>query len=104
MRVAIRVGVHQDRAARPTVAPGAPDFLVVRFQAARQGGVNHGADIRLVDPHAERDRRHHHLNAAFQKFLLDSLAMHGIEPGVICSGGKVAASSAARVACLRVGV
>ena len=33
--VPIGVRVHQDRATRPTVTPGASDFLVVRFQAAR---------------------------------------------------------------------
>jgi superfamily II DNA or RNA helicase len=41
------------------VAPGAPDFLVIRFDAARQVQVKHVSDIRLVDPHAKGNRRHH---------------------------------------------
>ncbi len=87
--VAISVGVHQDRAAGRTVTPGAPDFLVVRFQAARQGGVDHGADVSLVDPHAKGDRRDHHLDPAFLEFLLNLLAAFSIDPSAICSGGKV---------------
>jgi len=48
--VAIGVGVHQDRAARPTVAPGASDFLVISFHASRQGRVDHRADVGFIDP------------------------------------------------------
>ena len=48
------------RLRRLTVAPCPADFLVIGFQIARQIGVKDIRDIRLVDPHAERDGRHHH--------------------------------------------
>jgi hypothetical protein len=51
--------------------------------------VDHCADIGLVNPHAKRDRRDHYLDPARKELLLDSLAVLGIEPGVICSCRKV---------------
>ena len=88
------------------VAAGAADLLVVRFQAARQRGMNHGAHVRLVDPHAEGDGGDHHLDAALEEFLLDALAVLGIEPGVVGGAGKVAGQvrRPREVACARVGV
>ena len=62
MRVAVGVGVHQDGAARLPVAARAPDLLVIRFQASRQRGVDHGADVGLIDAHAEGDGGDHHLD------------------------------------------
>ena len=44
---------------------------------------------RRRNPHAKGNRRHHHLDPAFLEFLLNLLAASGIDPGVICSGGKV---------------
>ena len=89
MRVAVGVGVHQDRAAWLPIAPGSPDLLVIRLDASRQGGVNHRADIGLVDPHPERNRRHHHLDLSRKKLLLYPLAMLSFEPGVIRRRGEV---------------
>ena len=97
MRVAVGVGVHQDRAAWSSVAPGSSDLLVIRFQASRQGRVDDCADIGLVNPHAKRDRRDHYLDPACEELLLDSLAVLGIEPGVIRSCGKVTGKFAAKL-------
>ena len=90
MRAAVGVGVHQDGAAGRAIAAGAADLLVIRFQAARQRGVNHGAHVRFVDPHAEGDGGDHHLDAALEEFLLDALAVLGVEPGMVGGAGKVA--------------
>ena len=49
------------------VAAGAADLLVIGFEAARQGGVDDGADVRLVDAHAEGDGGDHDLDAACEE-------------------------------------
>jgi hypothetical protein len=45
--------------------------------------VDHCADIWLVNPHTKRDRRDHYLDPASEELLLNSLAVLGIEAGVI---------------------
>ena len=52
------------RAAGLAVASGAADLLVIRLDAAGQRGVDDGADIGLVDAHAERDRGDDHFELA----------------------------------------
>ena len=91
VRVAIRVGVHQNRAARLAVAPGSPNLLVVRLQAARQGGMDHGADIGFVDAHPKGDGRRNHLHLARHKSLPRPLAMLGVQARMIGRGGEALA-------------
>jgi hypothetical protein len=59
----IGVGIQQDGAGRLTIAPGPADFLVITLDAARQRGMNHGANIGLVDAHAKCDGGDDHLQA-----------------------------------------
>ena len=91
VRVAIRVRVHQDRAAGISVAPGAADFLVIRFQAARQGRVDHGADVGFINSHTKRDGRDHDLEPALAENAPAPAGGARIQPGVIGGGGKIAA-------------
>src|SRR4029077_555109 len=63
--------------------PARADFLVIHFQASRQGSVDDRGNNRFVDPHAKRDRSHHYLDLASEELLLDSLAVLGIETRVI---------------------
>src|SRR5439155_22104642 len=72
--VALGVRVHQYRAAGSPVTPRASDFLVVRFQAARQSRVDHGADVSFVARHAKGNGRHHNLDPTLEELFLDSLA------------------------------
>ena len=88
VRVAIGVGMHEDRPAWFSVAARAPDLLVVRLQAPRQGRVDDGADIGLINSHSKGDRRDHDFDFAAQKFLLDPFSMFGIEARVIRRGGN----------------
>ncbi len=73
----------QQALARQTVAPGAPGFLVVALDVLRQIVVNDEADVRLVDAHAEGDRRADDVHFVAQKELLVLRAHLGVEPGVI---------------------
>src|ERR1035437_3030580 len=45
----VTIGMHENGATRVTVAAGATDLLVIPFHTARQRGVNHGSNIRLID-------------------------------------------------------
>ena len=88
VRVAIGVGMHEDRPAWLSIAARAPDLLVVRLQAPRQGGVDDGTDVGLINSHSEGDRRNHDFDFAPQEFLLDPFSMFGIEARVICRSGN----------------
>ncbi len=55
VRALVGVGVHEEGAAGCAIAAGATDFLVVAFEGAGKAGVNDGADVGLVDAHAEGD-------------------------------------------------
>jgi hypothetical protein len=66
--------VHQDGPAGLAIAARTSDLLVICLQAARQRHVDHRANVRLVDTHAERDGCHHHLDLAVQELLLHVLA------------------------------
>ena len=105
VRAPVGVGVHQDRAARQPVAAGAADLLVVGLEAARQRRVDHGAHVGLVDAHAERDGRDHHLDAAVEELLLHALAVLRVEARVVGAAGEMRGELArpARSACARVG-
>jgi hypothetical protein len=89
MGLAISIGVHQDGTAGSAVTPGASDLLVVSFQTAWKCGVDHGADVSLVDSHAKGNRRHDHLDLAPLKLLLDLPSAGGIDSGVIRSRREV---------------
>ncbi len=52
------------------VAPAPARLLVVRLEARRQRPVRDRAHVSLVDAHAERVRRHHHLRAALHERTL----------------------------------
>ena len=83
-------GVEQDGPAGLAVAARAPDLLGEALEGAGQGGVDHGADVRLVDAHAERDGGHDHLEAPGQEVGLDALARRRAHARVVGGGGEVA--------------
>jgi hypothetical protein len=94
------------------VAPRAADLLVVAFESRRQPGVNHGANIGLVDSHAEGNGGHHHLQFARLEGRLHALARLRIETRMVGGGWQclrpplvtcldAARLSASRSACLR---
>ncbi len=65
---------------------GAADLLVVPLERRGERGVDHGADVRLVDPHPERDRRHDDVELPREEGALDGLSLLGVEPGVVGRG------------------
>ena len=80
--------MHEDRAARRSVAAGAADFLVIRFETSRQSRVDDGSNVRFVDAHSERDCGNHHVDLAGEKLLLNAAAKVGVESGMIGSRRK----------------
>ncbi len=80
--------VDHPRLRRLAVAPGAAGLLIVGFDALRQIQMRDEAHVRLVDAHAEGNRRHHdHAVLALEARLM-SLAHFGREPRVIRHGGE----------------
>ena len=65
------------------VAARPAGLLVVALDTLRDIVVDHIAHIGLVDPHAEGDGGHHHIDVFHQEHVLVFGAGFGIEPGVI---------------------
>ena len=74
--------IQEKRVGPVPVAPGAADLLVERFRAVRHVQVHHEAHIRPVDPHAERDGRHHDDRFPAAEPGQRHPLLHGRQPGV----------------------
>jgi hypothetical protein len=73
-----------------SVPAGSSGLLVVALHRPRQVQVRDEPDIRLVDPHPERDRRDHHQPLFAQEAGLVLGAGGGVEPGVVRHRGDAA--------------
>jgi hypothetical protein len=80
----------EDGAAGQAIASGAADLLVEGFERAGQRGVDDGADVGLVDAHAEGDGGDDDFELAGLEGVLDALADARFEAGVVGGGGEVA--------------
>ncbi len=67
VRLRVDVRVKQDRARRRAVTPGASDLLVVALHRRGQRGMQDGANVGLVDAHAERRRGDDRVELASEK-------------------------------------
>ena len=74
---------EQMRHRRIAVAPGAAGFLIIGLDRFGQRRMRHEAHVRLVDSHAERDRRADHHVLARHEIGLVLRPHRGIESGVI---------------------
>ena len=96
--------VHQHGPRRLAVAAGSADLLVVPLERSGQRGVDHGADVGLVDAHPEGDGRDDDLELAREEARLDAVSLLRVEPRVIGGGAELRPSSrASSSAPLRVG-
>ncbi len=81
------VGARQHLARRRrSIPPGSADLLCVVLQTLRHVVVVHVADVRLVDAHAEGDRRHDDLFVGTHKRVLHPVPMLGVHARVIRDG------------------
>ncbi len=99
--------VEQDGTRRVAVTTRAPDLLVVRVDGVADLGVDDRAHVRLVDAHAERNRRDHDLDLVLHEGRLRRLALVPTEAGVICERrdaglAQLAGELVAATACRRV--
>ena len=69
------------------VATGAPDLLHVILQGLGQVVMVDGADVGLVDAHAEGDGGDHQLQLAGHEGVLHGGAILGFHPRMISPGG-----------------
>ncbi len=78
---------HQEEpeGGRP-VATGATHLLVVGLDGAGRAQVDHRADVRPIDAHAEGVGGHHDLDAPLREPPLGELARAAVEPGMISHG------------------
>ena len=91
MHFAIREAVQQNRASGLAIAPSPANLLVERLDGAGQRGVDHAADVGLVDAHTEGDGRHDDLQLSAEKGFLHAFTNRGFKAGVIRGSGKLAA-------------
>src|SRR6266704_1952373 len=75
--------VAHPRLGRFAVASGAAGFLVVGLDRFRKIEMRHEARVRLVDAHAECDRRHHHHRVLVDEAVLVRRARAGLHAGVV---------------------
>ena len=80
--------VKEDGAGGEAVAAGAADFLVVGFDGAGQRGVEDGANVGLVDAHAEGDGGYDDVELAGLELALDALTGGCFEAGVVGGSGE----------------
>ena len=73
------------------VPSGAPDLLRVRLEPLRQIVVVDVANVGLVDPHPERDRRDHDPVGRPRPPLLHAHTVVGAHPGVVRAGRQAGA-------------
>ncbi len=98
VHLAVGEGVEEDGAGGQAVAAGAADLLVVGLDGGGEGGVDDGADVGLVDAHAEGDGGDDDFEFAGEEGGLDAVAGAGVEAGVVGGGAdrrEAAASSSA---------
>src|ERR1039457_5673533 len=86
----ISIGLHENGATRISIAPGAPDLLVIAFYAARQRGVNHGSNIRLIYTHSKCNGCHHDIELSFHEFFLYPPPHFGVESGMVAGNFELA--------------
>ena len=102
VHLAVGEGVEEHGARGIAVASCAADLLVVGLDGAGKSGVNDGADVGLVDAHAEGDGGDDDLELAGEEVALHALARGRVETGVI-GGGTVrrVARRVLRLPCVR---
>ena len=84
--------IDQDAARELAVAAGAPGFLRVGFERARQIVVHDEADVRFVDAQAEGVGRDDRANRLVHEALVHERAIFFVQLRVIDRGRNVAAS------------
>src|ERR1700741_3571645 len=90
MGVPVSIGLHENAATRISIAPGAADLLVIAFYAARQRGVNHSSNVRLIYTHSECNGCHHHIQLSCHKFFLYPPPHFGVESGMVAGNFEFA--------------
>ena len=88
VRALVGIGVHQVGPAGSAIAARAANFLIEALESGRQTGVDHGADVGLVDAHAECDRSDDGLQFACLEGLLHTVARLSVEAGMVRGGWK----------------
>jgi len=84
--LAVDEGVEKDRPTGEAIAAGAADLLVVGLDRGGQSDVEDGADVGLVDAHAEGDSGDDDVQFSSLEVALDTLADAGLEAGVVGGG------------------
>ena len=86
----VGVAVHQVGPAGSAVAARAANLLVVAFEGRGQPGVDHRANIGLVDAHSKGDGGHYHFQFTGLKGGLHPLPRLCLQSGVISRSGDPA--------------
>ena len=88
--VRVGIAVEQQAVRRQSIAPGAPDLLIITLDIARQVVVQDKAHVGFVDAHAEGNRGDDDLHVVTDEQFLVLLAHLVFQPGVIGTHRKAA--------------
>ena len=93
-----RVGrrVEQHAFSGQAVTAGAPGLLLVGLDRFRNRRVDHASDVAAIDSHAERNRRHHHVDFLGGEAILRAAAIVGFHSGMIRCGAHALARQVCR--------
>ena len=70
----ILLPVHENPESLIHRAPGPPDLLIIVNHRSRALKMDNELEVRLIEPHTQRDRRNQHLELILEQFLLQLLA------------------------------
>lgn len=79
----IPLSIEQDALAPDPVAAAPTRLLVVPLEALGHRGVNHVSDMWMIDSHAKRDGRRHHLDLATLPVVLDGCPLPRRHPCMV---------------------
>ena len=92
MQLLVVLAIDQRAPCRLTVPAGAAELLIERLDRAREVGMNHEADVGLVDPQSEGIGRHHDRDLSAHEPVLAGGPIGGLHPAMV--GGHLEASGA----------
>ena len=79
----VATGIDQQALGLQAIAAGAARFLLIVLERLRRARMHDEPDVGSIDPHAERDRRHHDVDVFVEKRVLVAMPRLVVESRVV---------------------